>query len=272
MTAQAEALSLFAAGNFRFREGPSLRHKVLRVIPRGARFDMIERSGDWYKVQFQNRVGYVHKSGITHPLLHRLPDKKEFSDLDQAEKAEFASCINQTAINGIDPDLESYVTSIRNALRPPEKETPPARQSDMGFIWPTGGRISSHFGIRTHSIHGTRTFHKGLDIAGGDRAPVVAAKSGRISISAAGCVAGRAHRHCNGGAGNMIVIDHGDGTKTRYLHLNPSCRLPARGSRVVQGEKIGCVGMTGYATGPHLHFEILQNGRWLNPHNCLPRR
>lgn len=240
------------------------------LIPRGDRFEMLERDGDWYKVRYKNQIGYIHKTGVTHPLIHRLPEKREFKDLEVNEKAEVAACI-QNGPSSLEPELAGYLQSLQRELRAPERETSARRQSDLGFIWPVGGRISSHFGVRTHPIHGTRTLHKGMDIAGGNMATVVAAKGGTVTVSAGGCTPGRANRRCNGGAGNMVTINHGDGTMTRYFHLNENCSMARRG-RIEQGQPVGCIGMTGYATGPHLHFEVLQNGQWLNPHNCLPRR
>lgn len=155
----------------------------------------------------------------------------------------------------------------RSAL--PQPSTP-ARTSSDGFIWPVGGTIRSGFGYRRHPIKGVVKLHRGTDISGNNGAPVKAAKGGVVERSAGGCRPGR--KSCNGGAGNMVVINHGDGTKTRYFHLNQTCSLPRQGSRISQGAVLGCVGATGSVTGPHLHFEVIKNGNFINPLTVLPSR
>ena len=120
-----------------------------------------------------------------------------------------------------------------------------------GLIWPIQGAINSPYGYRSGG------FHTGIDIAGDTGEPYVAAASG--TVVAAGW---------DGGYGNMILIDHGNGVLTRYAH---STKLLVRvGQHVNQGQPIGWVGSTGNATGPHLHFEIIANGDTVNPLNYLP--
>jgi murein DD-endopeptidase MepM/ murein hydrolase activator NlpD len=143
-------------------------------------------------------------------------------------------------------------------------------QSDQGFIWPVRGVMRSAFGNRRHPIKRVVKMHRGVDISGNAGAKVFASKGGKIEVSASGCRVGR--RLCNKGAGNMITIDHGDGTKSRYLHLSETCVLPRQGTRISQGEQIGCVGATGAVTGPHLHFEVIKKGTWINPLTVLPDR
>lgn len=142
--------------------------------------------------------------------------------------------------------------------------------NNNSFIWPVGGYMRSGFGYRRHPIKGVVKLHRGMDISGNNGAKVRAAKGGTIEVSAGGCRPGQ--MKCNGGAGNMITINHGDGTKTRYLHLNQNCRLPRSGTRVSQNDIIGCVGATGGVTGPHLHFEVIKNGKWINPLTVLPKK
>lgn len=119
-----------------------------------------------------------------------------------------------------------------------------------------GTRISSYYGYRIHPITGKRRFHEGIDIAAPHGNPVYAYTDG-VVVEAG----------WNGGYGNNIVIDHGGGLKTRYAHLS---RIYVRvGQRVRVEEKIGAVGSTGNSTGPHLHFEVIKNGRTTNPLNYL---
>lgn len=136
-----------------------------------------------------------------------------------------------------------------------------------GFIKATNGTISSEYGPRIRRGSQTARMHTGVDIAARGGSPVVASKAGRIIDIKTGCRVGNSS--CGGGYGNYILIDHGDGTKSRYAHLNSSCRLPRRGAFVSQGEQIGCVGTTGRSTGNHLHFEIIINNRTVNPLNYI---
>lgn len=133
--------------------------------------------------------------------------------------------------------------------------------SSANFAAPVNGRLSSRYGMRKHPISGKRRFHAGIDIAAPKNTPVSASKAGRVVEAKSGW---------NGGYGNYILIDHGDGTKTRYAHLSDSCPLPRRGASVSQLQKIGCVGRTGRTTGNHLHFEILINNKTVNPLEYLP--
>jgi murein DD-endopeptidase MepM/ murein hydrolase activator NlpD len=115
-------------------------------------------------------------------------------------------------------------------------------------------RISSGFSLaRLHPILNTIRAHEGTDYAAPMGTPVYAAGSGRISF-----------RGVKGGYGNAIEIDHGGGIQTVYGHLSRFAPLRA-GAHVNQGETIGYVGMTGLATGPHLHFEFHINGRFVDP-------
>lgn len=119
-----------------------------------------------------------------------------------------------------------------------------------------GKRISSLYGYRIHPITGKRLFHDGLDIAANHGNAVYAYTDGLVVQAG-----------WNGGYGISILIDHGNGLKTRYAHLS---RLNVRvGQKVQTGQKIGAVGSTGNSTGPHLHFEVIKNGKTQNPLNYL---
>lgn len=121
-----------------------------------------------------------------------------------------------------------------------------------GFIWPHYGLITSYYGWRDSG------FHTGIDIDGNTGDPIVAAKAGTVTHSGWGW----------SGFGIYVVIDHGDGTKTIYAHLNEA--YVEEGAYVEQGEVIGALGSTGWSTGPHLHFEILVDGVEVDPLPSLP--
>ena len=119
-------------------------------------------------------------------------------------------------------------------------------------VRPVPGKITSDFGYRRDPIHHRLKYHKGIDLRGDRGAPIRAAAPGLVTIA----------RHF-GGYGNCVVIDHGGGLESRYGHMT---RFRVReGDYVAANAFIGTVGETGRATGPHLHFEIREQGRSINP-------
>lgn len=117
-----------------------------------------------------------------------------------------------------------------------------------------GARLSSSFGTRRHPISGYRKMHKGVDFAAPTGTPIMAAGNGTVV---------RANRF--GGYGNYVRIDHSDGYSTAYAHMSKFGSGIKAGRRVSQDQIIGYVGSTGASTGPHLHYEVLKNGRHINP-------
>lgn len=117
-----------------------------------------------------------------------------------------------------------------------------------------GARLSSGFGARRHPISGYNRQHKGVDFAAPRGTPIKAAGDGVVE---------RADRY--GGYGNYVRIRHGQGYKTAYAHLSGFAKGMRAGKRVEQGDVIGYVGSTGASTGPHLHYEVLHEGKHVNP-------
>jgi len=125
-----------------------------------------------------------------------------------------------------------------------------------GWMSPVAGHRSSHFGGRIDPITGQHRTHNGIDIPAQTGTAIQAAKSGRVVFSGK-----------KGGYGNLIILDHGNGLQSRYAHCNDL--LAPVGRQVDAGEIIGTVGSTGRSTGPHLHFEIRQDGRPVDPDDHL---
>ncbi|MDW8098586.1 MAG: M23 family metallopeptidase [Anaerolineae bacterium] len=121
------------------------------------------------------------------------------------------------------------------------------------FVRPATGRITSLFG----SMRG-RSRHTGLDIATWPGSPVLASDSGYVAFAG----------WDRTGYGNLVVIDHGNGYITYYAHLSKI--FVKRGDSVAQGQRIGAVGCSGRCTGPHLHFEVRENGVPRDPLEFLP--
>ena len=149
---------------------------------------------------------------------------------------------------------ESQLSALENVILARELHEeihPEGRPVANGFI-------SSYFGERADPFDGLETFHKGVDFAGTPGSPVVAV--------AAGVVTWAGERT---GYGKLIEINHGDGFTTRYAHNERT--LVTVGQTVRRGERIALMGSTGRSTGPHVHFEVLRNGRQVNPLSFVGR-
>ena len=116
-----------------------------------------------------------------------------------------------------------------------------------------GARLSSSFGMRKHPILGYNKMHKGTDFAAPEGTPIMASGDGVI-IKAGWC----------GGGGNCVKIKHNKTYQTIYAHMKNFSNLAIPGNRVKQGQVIGYVGSTGMSTGPHLHYEVIENGKKIN--------
>jgi murein DD-endopeptidase MepM/ murein hydrolase activator NlpD len=125
-------------------------------------------------------------------------------------------------------------------------------ETSQGMRMPVNGRVTSGFGSRFHPILGYRRMHSGLDLAAAYGTPIAAAADGRV-VSAG----------WSGGYGRLVRLAHSGGVQTMYGHMSRIAAAP--GAMVRQGQIIGYVGSTGLATGPHLHYEVLKNGRAVNP-------
>ena len=130
-------------------------------------------------------------------------------------------------------------------------------QSAKGMLMKTpvdGARITSGFGMRFHPVLGYTRMHKGVDFGVPIGTPVMASGAGTI-----------AYRGWEGGYGNFVLVNHGNGYSTGYGHLSRFAASLHVGSRVRQGQVVAFSGMTGVATGPHLHYEIRINNQQVNP-------
>jgi murein DD-endopeptidase MepM/ murein hydrolase activator NlpD len=128
-------------------------------------------------------------------------------------------------------------------------------QGSGRFASPAAGHVTSPFGMRHHPILQYTKLHTGLDLAGGD--PVIrAADSGRVILT----VVSEAY-------GNFTVIDHGviDGRRVTTAYAHQAQFLVREGQAVAKGDRIGVIGSTGYSTGPHLHFEVREDGTVVDP-------
>lgn len=160
--------------------------------------------------------------------------------------------------------ISTAVTSTVTVSEPEDRvilagSLPGSRSDSRGyFIWPVDGVVTSRFGRRSTSVGSSD--HKGLDIGAPEGTPVAAADSGEVIFAGE-----------QSGYGRLVKLLHDDGTVTLYAHL--SSVSVSEGDRLTQGDKLGEVGMTGVATGPHLHFEVREGGvEAADPLPLLPER
>jgi murein DD-endopeptidase MepM/ murein hydrolase activator NlpD len=146
--------------------------------------------------------------------------------------------------------------SARRAAQLAGETLPPEPGAPGTLLWPVSGPITSPFGMRIHPVYGRPIVHKGIDIAAAQGTTVAAAADGRVIVAS-----------YQGDCGNMIALDHHGGLSTLYCHL--SQMFVGIGQEVERGQAIGAVGMTGDATGPHLHFQVMQEGRPIDPMSFL---
>jgi murein DD-endopeptidase MepM/ murein hydrolase activator NlpD len=132
------------------------------------------------------------------------------------------------------------------------------QKNKVPSVWPVEGRILSYYGDRTDPFSGEGEIHPGVDISAGMGTPVHAAADGVIS-----------HAEYMNGYGKMVIIDHGNGTTTRYAHLSRFEVVP--GQEIRRGDVLGYSGATGRVTTPHLHFEVRRGGIPMNPMQYLTR-
>ena len=238
------------------------------LTERNEKFDEYERLTDQYEEELRNR---------------------DFDKTDlESNEAELQTIIDQKQeeITRYDGDIEaqkSLMNKFTVAREEAERRIAEISRQEMGkanangtgaytkdgkvydtskykgkFMWPvsTGGVITDEFGYRDAPTAGASTYHQGLDIGCDYGTDIVAAEAGTVVMS---CY--------NGGGGNMVMISHGGGICTVYMHNSQLCVNV--GDKVVKGQVIAKAGSTGVSTGPHCHFGVSIDGTYVNPHDFL---
>lgn len=213
----------------------------------GDNLKILPVTGIWHKVQSGESVYTIAKKYDSNP--QQIVD---FPFNDFANPETFSLVEGQMLVvpDGIKPEEVPVYRKSPSFSRPAYIAQGPSSFSQAGFTWPLRGGISQY----------ASWYHMALDITSPEGTLIAAAKSGRVVKVSTGT--------WDGGYGNNVVIDHGDGTQTLYSHM--SSIYVSVGSSVEGGKSsIGAVGMTGRTTGPHLHFEVRQNGSLINPLGVL---
>lgn len=169
------------------------------------------------------------------------------ADVDKViEQAELSKAIDKLGLQLNDRENQLVVMEGLVLNENLQKEVEPSGRPI------TKGWLSSYYGMRTHPLSGRREMHKGIDFAGAMGGQVIAVAKGVVTYS------GKRYSY-----GNLIEIAHGNGYSTRYAHN--SRLLVSVGDTVEKGFQIAEIGSSGRSTGPHVHFEVLKNGREVNP-------
>lgn len=201
----------------------------------------------------------LEMAGLIEDKKNEITDYE--TDIDNKEKAiaEYEQMIKDQ-----DATIRALEASVAAAKAEREKlsvsENDAERPTYGGgqFCWPAPSytRISDDYGNRIHPTLGVQQFHNGVDMAAPTGTPILAAADGVVIAAAYSAT-----------MGNYIMIDHGSGLYTIYMHA--SALYVSTGSNVSKGDKIGAIGSTGRSTGPHLHFSVRLNGSYVSPWNYL---
>lgn len=176
------------------------------------------------------------------------------SDMGLAEMLDVLEVQNRN----ISQQIDGKKASMKELLAAMEKRS--NSLNSFPDLWPgEGGVISSAYGGRTAPVGGGYDWHQGIDIAVDFGTPVYAAAAGTVEQAG-----------WNGGYGRYVRLDHGNGYETAYGHM--SGIAVAAGETVRKGEIIGFVGSSGYSTGPHIHFEVLVDGQYVDPMYMLSKQ
>lgn len=178
---------------------------------------------------------------------HKLYISKAQEQQSQLEKIKNDRQFLEQSLDELDKESREMDSKIRDMQSKNHVSLGTGR-----MVWPADGRITSPFGYRMHPVLRKWKYHSGIDIAVSSGTPVQAADSGVVILS-----------KWNGGYGNCVIIDHGQGISTLYGHN--SVLLVREGETVTKGQVISRSGNTGLSTGPHLHFEVRKDGVPVDP-------
>ncbi len=181
--------------------------------------------------QERARLAAEHERLLKHVRAERRAQEEAIRELE-AESVRIAEIIRRAAPGGV----RGPARTLRNG----------------SLLWPVVGAITSGYGWRIHPIFHSREFHTGIDIAASWGTPVHAAVDGTVIFTG-----------WMKGYGMLVILDHANGLSTTYSHL--SSYAVQVGDRVRQAEMIGRIGSTGWSTGPHLFFEVREDGRPVDP-------
>lgn len=192
-------------------------------------------------------------------LAEKTRELKNFEnriDVAQGQISEYERDIRaqEERVKQLEAEIRRKEEEARKAAEAAGKSYKTVNLGDIRFTWPcpSSTRITSGFGARSSPTAGASSDHKGMDIGASTGSGIVAAAAGTVVIAT-----------YSYSAGNYVMINHGGGVYTVYMHC--SQLLVKEGQQVNSGQTIAKVGSTGYSTGPHLHFGIRAGGEYVDP-------
>ncbi|MBA3360807.1 MAG: M23 family metallopeptidase [Acidimicrobiia bacterium] len=226
-------------------------------------FELLQREEE------RQRDQIVEKQAQTEAELRRLEEEKANLEI-QRDAAANALAVAQAEAANVQELLDSIQRDIASAEEHKDGleadaaalELEIARLSSgegtapSGLSWPVNGAVTSPFGYRVHPILGVRKLHTGIDITAASGAPIAASAAGTVILA-----------QTYGGYGRTVVIDHGGGLTTLYAHQSQIA--VSVGQIVGRGALVGYVGCSGSCTGPHLHYEVREDGVPVDPLSYL---
>ncbi len=213
------------------------------TIRPGQQLSILPTSGVAHNIQSGETVASIAKKyQVDADKIVSYNKLADASDIKKGDMLIIPDGVKPSTIAAVVPQSRNLPSVIKDIFVP---SASPDEDSGATFLWPIRSqRITQYFGLR----------HTGLDIGDKSGSPIFAAESGKVERSG-----------WTSGYGYNVIINHGNGFKTLYAHA--SKLLVSVGDSVGRGQTIALVGSTGRSTGPHVHFEVIQNGRKTNPLN-----
>ena len=230
-----------------------------RMALKVANYNSLQREAQMLRARYDNLQRKVKQTNEQLATLESLADevttaygvkKRLAGSMDLVEEAPLVPTMNDT--------LAEYSYLRTTNLSRDRNIFSRADVNVLPGIWPVNGRLMGGYGVRSDPFNGEGAMHTGIDISAPQGTPVHATADGIII-----------HAGWNGGYGQCVIIDHGNGYQTWYAHLS---RIDAiEGQEIRQGETLGAVGASGRATGAHLHYEVRIGSTPVNPYRFMVR-
>jgi murein DD-endopeptidase MepM/ murein hydrolase activator NlpD len=214
------------------------------------------RNKDWYSDLFDMELAQSftrdkgNRIGLSAHIQQNLPQVPNRDEMTYQSPRRDQQSVQGQAIRGISAMQQNP------KLRPAAE---PAELSNVQMALPVVGRLTSHYGVRSDPFTSEEKFHHGIDIASPLGTPIHAALPGTVTFSG-----------WKQGYGLTVIILHAEGYATQYSHNSEN--LVQVGERINYKQPIALVGQSGRATGPHLHFEVKQEGKTIDPLPLIPRK
>jgi len=227
---------------------------IFSLVANGLQYPSLVEKVDFYSQQFSQWNSTASALRETEENFRSIFSLKSKEKILETVDTSYSGSIDMQNLQQELQKAAEAVDEIKDYLR---------TQKDLYLATPKGypvlGHVTSPYGRRSDPFRGERAFHSGIDISSSPEAPIRATADGVVGHS------GRI-----GNSGNVVVLEHSCGFSTIYAHNKKNAVKV--GQKVKRGDIIGYVGSTGKSTGPHVHYEVWQNGKNVNPYKFLQGR